>query len=128
MGEVQEDISDTMESISRYSAKQREEATAVAREELAEMGRKIDSLQEKISGQWDQFSDAARDQWRDTLAALQEKRVASAEWYGRVRHSSEDAWDEIKEGYVEAITELEQAWEKARDKFSAENTGDDESI
>lgn len=122
MEKVQKEMSETMESISRYSVKQRDQAMAAAREELAELEGNIDSLQEDINGQWDQLSDAAKDQWGDTLAALQEKRIEASEWYGKVKHSSADAWDEMKQGYVAAISELKQAWKKASEEYTAEKT------
>jgi hypothetical protein len=40
-----------------------------------------------------------------------------AEWFGAMRYSSENAWDNMKEGFLDSYQELKESLEKAADRF-----------
>ena len=48
---------------------------------------------------------------------LREQRNAIAEWYGALRHSSDSAWDNVKNGFVGAYRKLTDAFDKAENQF-----------
>ena len=59
----------------------------------------------------------AREQARASLRALQNQRIRLAEWYGNLKGSSGSAWNEIKQGFSKAYSDINKAWERALEEF-----------
>lgn len=51
------------------------------------------------------------------MKALRKQRNDLAEWSGRMRESSAEAWDHVKQGFVESYRALADAFAKAENKF-----------
>jgi uncharacterized phage infection (PIP) family protein YhgE len=115
--DVQRELKETLQTIASYSAEQRVAAVAKAKEALAKTDERIDQLQQHIEQNWQSMNQEAREQSRESLKALQKQRTEIAEWYGGLKHSSANAWDEIKKGFANSYNELEKSLEKAREKF-----------
>ncbi|MCL7489302.1 MAG: hypothetical protein M8357_14140 [Desulfobulbaceae bacterium] len=126
MEEVKEKVAAAGRSIEDYTIEQRDQAVARTRQELNELDRNIEMLEQEIDRQWEQLSAETRQQWQDTLMQLRKKRVEAAEWFGGVKRGSAEAWEEIKKGYGKAYSELDRAWEKAKKDFdnAEENKGE----
>ncbi|MGA8282394.1 MAG: hypothetical protein WB853_15980 [Desulfobacterales bacterium] len=60
---------------------------------------------------------SARTKARETLTALQKKRTEVAEWYGDLKHSSRNAWEDVKAGFLKSYHELCNAFDKAAKEF-----------
>ena len=60
---------------------------------------------------------SARTKARETLTALQKKRTEVAEWYGGLKHSSRNAWEDVKAGFLKSYHELCNAFDKAAKEF-----------
>jgi hypothetical protein len=58
---------------------------------------------------------------RAKLKELHQKRDAVAEWYGRLQHGTDRAWDHLTAGLSEAYLNLRSAWENAADEFGAKD-------
>jgi hypothetical protein len=56
-----------------------------------------------IEKKWDEMDQASREKDRKTIQALRKKRNELGEWYGGMKHSSADAWDHIKIGFVDVM-------------------------
>ncbi|KEA62678.1 hypothetical protein ADIMK_3150 [Marinobacterium lacunae] len=77
------------------------------------MDQRIDALQAKIDQNFDDMSDAARQEAREDMKTLRKLRNKTAEWYGSMKTSSADAWDQMKKGFSNAYKDLAEAWEKS---------------
>jgi hypothetical protein len=51
------------------------------------------------------------------LTALRKQRNQIAEWYGGLKHSSSNAWDDVKKGFLRSYQELRDAFDKAQSEF-----------
>ncbi len=116
-GDVRQEISATLETIASYSAEQRDAAVAAARQALAKTDARIDQLQKRIDQNWQNMSAEARQQARAAMKELQQERRDIAEWYGGLKHSSSNAWDEIKQGFAKSYDALGKSLEKAAGEF-----------
>jgi hypothetical protein len=115
--EVRKEIDQTLQTIGNYSAEQRDEALVKAKEALAKIDARLEQLQIAIDKHWQTMNQEARTQARQTQQDLQKKRTDIAEWYGGLKHSSTEAWEEIKQGFAKSYTNLETSLAKAREKF-----------
>ena len=68
------------------------------------------------------MTDATRKKVSATMKKLRKERVQLAEWYGGMKHSTANAWDDMKNGFSEALDSIADAWDKAEDEF--ENNSD----
>ncbi len=115
--EVRQQIEEALQAIGSYSAEQRDAALDKAKETLEKTDARIDELEQQIDRNWGTMNQEARSQAKETLKTLQKQRTVIAEWYGGLKHSSANAWEEIKKGFSKSYTDLEGSIAKAREKF-----------
>jgi len=115
--EVRREVSEALTTIGQYGGEKRDEAVAVARKALHKTDATIDQVQERIDRDWDRMDASARKEARETLNALRRQRTDLAEWYGGLKHSSAQTWDELKKGFARSYSKLGKSLEKAVDKF-----------
>jgi len=115
--EVRKEVNDALQAIGSYSAEQRDAAVTKAKDAMAKTDARIEELQQKMDQDWQQMSQDARKKARETMNNLQKQRAEIAEWYGGLKHSSANAWEEIKKGFSKSFADLEKSLEKAREKF-----------
>jgi len=108
---------DVSKTIKDYTVAQRDEATKSAKAALDDMDAGIRRLERKLEREWDQMDAAARKKARATLDALRRERNELAEWYGGLKYSSAEAWDEVKSGFAKSYDDLKGAFGKARKAF-----------
>jgi hypothetical protein len=61
------------------------------------------------------------------MADLRKRRNQLAEWYGGMRHSSVDAWGEVKSGFVTSYHDLADAMRNAREQFDQDRSDEAQS-
>jgi hypothetical protein len=115
--QLKRDWSVALDSLMEYSSEQRDAAVEEAGETLAQMDQQIELLEEKTTSEWEEMSVEAREARVKAMRELQRKRNELAEWYGGLKHSSTQAWAEVKAGFVDAYRSLEEAWQDAADEF-----------
>lgn len=115
--EAKEKTMQALKAIGNYTAEQRDEAVAQAQETLADMDTRIERLETQYSQKWDQMDQAARSSAQQTLTALRKQRSKAAEWYGGLQHSSRNAWEDVKTGFLESYHELQGAFDKAAKEY-----------
>ena len=120
--QVKQETRDLLQSIKSYSAAQRDEAIQEIEIAIIRLDNRIESLQSRIDNGWDDMTAPARKQARDSLDTLQQQRIELAEWYGHLKGSSTEAWAEIRRGFSKAYSDINKAWEKALNEFSADNS------
>jgi chromosome segregation ATPase len=115
--EVKQEMQDFLQTLSSYTADQRDEAVRKTKTALGNLDSRIDALETSIDSNWDRMDKAAREKARTNLKALRKQRTELAEWYGSLKSSSADAWEQVKKGFSDAYTALSDAWEKAVNEF-----------
>ena len=108
---------DVSKTIKGYTVTQRDAAVKSAKAALDELDASIERLERKLESDWDKMDQAARRKARAALDALRRQRNEAAEWYGGLKHSSKEAWDEVKDGFAKSYDALTGAFSKARKAF-----------
>lgn len=119
IAEIQKEFSELITEIKNYGADKRDAAVENAYEALESADRFIERQEDRLDAKWDGMTDAARTKARKAMRMLHKQRNTTAEWFGSMKSSSADAWDDIKTGFESAYKELKDALVDA-DKASSE--------
>ena len=111
---------ETYEVLKHYTLQQRDEAMSTAQEKMAELDVRMDKLENTLDEHWQEMSAAVQERERGTLKSLHRERQDVAEWYEGMRHSSADAWDDVKKGFAQSYDRLEDAFKDAAGNFKKE--------
>jgi hypothetical protein len=115
--DVKAEAAETYKVLKQYTLEQRDEAMAAAKQKLAELDVRIQEMQTKLDARWQDMSKATRVKTRETLQVLQRQREKVAEWYGGMRYSSEEAWEDVKKGFSDSYDRLKKAFQDASKDF-----------
>ena len=107
----------TGRAIKDYTLAQRDEAVKQAKAALDDLDRRIGRMERKLDNDWERMDQAARKKARATLDALRRERNEAAEWYGALKHSSAESWEQVKAGFEKSYDVLRESFAKARKKF-----------
>lgn len=99
--------SETMDALGSYTADQKDKALAAGKKTLDAMDRRIDELEAWTSEHWDSLSEETRERKTEMLSDMRRQRNKVAEWYGGMKHSSADAWDGVKQGFIKSYDKLQ---------------------
>jgi plasmid replication initiation protein len=111
--DVTKKVEDAGKAIGRYTIAERNQAIKSAQAAMAELDARLRRMERKVDAEWDKMDAAARKSARATLNALHKERDELAEWYGGMKHSSAEGWDEVKGGFVKSYDGLKQSIAKA---------------
>jgi predicted nucleic acid-binding Zn-ribbon protein len=115
--DISRQASETGQTIRNYTVEQRDEAVKSARKALDDADSRIHRLEKKIDAEWDDMDQAARRKARAALDALRRERNNLAEWFGGLKHSSREAWEEVKGGFVKSYDALKESFSRAAKHF-----------
>ena len=115
--EVKEKVAEAAEAIKNYSVAQRDEALKKAKAVLDDLDGRIDGMQSQLNEKWDQMDQLARKKAMDTLTTLRKQRNEIAEWYGGLKHSSSNAWEDVKKGFIKSYQVLRETFDKVQREF-----------
>lgn len=115
--DVKTEVKEAGRAIASYTASQRDEAVRSAKAAMEDLDRKIQEMDARMQKNWDQMSEAARKQARATMEDLRRKRNDLAEWYGGMKHSSAEAWEDVKKGFVRSYEAMKQSFEQAKKEY-----------
>jgi len=115
--DVKEKMAEAAQAIKNYSVDQRDEAVKKAKAVLDELDARIDHMESQFNKKWDQMDQSARKKARATLAAIRKQRNEVAEWYGGLKHSSSNAWEDVKNGFLKSYQALQDAFDRAQSEF-----------
>ncbi len=118
--DVKEETAEAYVTLENYTVAQRDEAIVAAKNQLNALDAKIESLQMDLNEGWQDMSKEVQQKKQATLKVLREKRNDVAEWFGGLRHSSVEAWEEVKTGFSKSYDQLEKAFNKASDEFESD--------
>ena len=112
--DVSRKADETSRAIKGYTVAQRDEAVTQAKAALDDVDGRIRRMERKLDGEWDKMDGAARKKSRAALNALRRERGELAEWYGGLKHSSAESWEQVKAGFVKSYEVLRKSFAKAR--------------
>lgn len=111
--DVRAEITQVMNAISEYSAQERKQAIAEAREALNKLDAEIERREDAVRENWSDMSEATRDNMREQLRELRQLRNRVGERFGALQTGTESAWTELKGGFTDAWDAFAKAWNKA---------------
>ena len=117
MKDIEREMKALTQAIKSYSAEQRDKAVSKAKSAMEKLDGRIEAMQRQLDKEWDQMDQSARQKMQASLHTLRTKRNELAEWYGGLKHSSAEAWEEVKKGFLESYRTLGEAFKHARDEF-----------
>lgn len=117
---VKEETRELLDSLSHYTAEQRDQALEKANEALAQLDKRIQELDARIRDSWENMDEESRQRAHKHLEALRERRMKLAEWYGSMKTGASQAWEEIKHGFTEAYKAFGRAWEDSEQDLEPE--------
>lgn len=121
--DVKQETMEAIEAIKKYSIEKKDKAVREVKVVLEDLDTRIDRMQSRIENKWNEMDQASRESARKTIQALRKKRNELSEWYGGMKHSSADAWDHVKEGFVEGYEAVANAFDKAENELSSDESG-----
>ncbi|MEQ5834909.1 hypothetical protein [Marinobacter sp. NFXS9] len=121
MEELKHDTENLIDKLGNYSAEQRDEAAASIKESLDELDQRIDVLEKRLDENWDDMSEASREKTQQSLDALRAQREKVGDWYERLKGSSANAWEDVKDGFTRAYDNLSDAWKDTEESMSSGN-------
>jgi len=117
ISDVQQEMREAANAITGYSAKQRDKAINRVKISLSNLDAHIERLENRLDKKADRMDQAAREKATSTLKALRKQRNKVAEWYGGMQHSSTEAWQDIKTGFLKSYQSLQESFDKAKNEF-----------
>ena len=115
--DVKKEALETYEAFKKYTLEQRDKAMATADEKLEDIDEDLDAIQKDLDKGWQAMSEATREKNREMIRNLKKERENVAEWYGGMRHSSAEAWEEVKKGFADSYDRLKRAFNDATQDF-----------
>jgi hypothetical protein len=111
--DVSRKADETARAVGKYTIQERDEALKSAKAALDDVDARMRALDRKVDREWDHMDQAARARARTAQNALRRERDEVAEWYGGLKHSSAESWDEVKTGFVSSYEKLKASFAKA---------------
>jgi len=115
--DVKKETRDMLQTLKGYSVAQRDEAIAKIKVTLDDLDQRITALEATIDANWEKMDKTARENARARLQELHKERTEVAEWYGNLKNSSAEAWEQTKRVFSDAYKNLNDAWEKSEEEF-----------
>ena len=116
--EVKQETSQTCKSIENYTADQKDEAVKITQTALADIDSRIDKLENSFAAHWRSMSDASRKKEQEVLRELKRERIKVAEWYGGMKNSSAETWEDTKKAFLKSTDALSEAFNKAEKQLT----------
>lgn len=121
---IEKDWGKAVQSLKSDTAEQRQQALETGKRTLDAMDERLDSLQEWTSSHWDSLSDSARKKQSEIMKEMREQRNKVAEWYGGMKHSSAEAWEDVKQGFISSYDKLRKTYDRTVNSLSKEQAED----
>ncbi|WP_052813278.1 hypothetical protein [Desulfonatronum thioautotrophicum] len=115
--EVRREMRELAQTLGQYGAEQRDKALERSQPALEALDRRLKELEDALEKNWDEMSEAARERSRQAMRELRRQRIALAEKYGALKTASEGAWEQLREGFLDAFGVLNEAWERSIQEF-----------
>lgn len=105
-----EEVKEAAEAIGNYTVEQKDEAVAESKELMEKLDDKISVWESKMDANWADLKESSKENYRKSLREMRQQRNELSEWYGSMKHSSGEAWDEVKDGFSSTYDGLVDAY------------------
>ena len=116
--DVKQEAQDLISKIKGYTADQHEEAIKQTEQALKKLDNRIEAVETDVYNSWDKMDKAAREKSQTGLKELRKQRIELAEWYGGLKNSSFNAWEELKKGFSDAYQVVVDTWTKIKSQYN----------
>ena len=116
---VSKELGEAFDAMKQYGFEKKEQFVAWAEERTKELDQKIDVLKEKM----DKAGEKANKDWQKTLKDLKTERQKVAKDLNSLKKSGQGAWEDMKWGFSAAYSKMEQAYDKAAERFKGKEEG-----
>jgi hypothetical protein len=113
LSEVKQEVGEAFKSIENYSSAQKDEAIKKTQAALADLDARIDHMENRSATKWRSMSEAARKKEQAALRELKRERINVAEWYGSMKNSTEETWEDTKKAFLKSTDALSDVFNKA---------------
>lgn len=104
-----EELGEAYDAFVAFTVEQRDEAVEAAQSAMSFIDVEIEERAEAVREGWADMSEDARALARQEMQDLRETRLALAEQFGALQAASAEAWDSVKEGFMNGYEELSDA-------------------
>ncbi len=114
---VSKEVREAVNSLKNYSVNKRDDAYKKVSTVIEDIDSRIERLEDRVESKWDQLDQSAREKTRKTLKTMRKGRNDLSEWYGGMQHSSSQAWQHVKDGFIKSYEALANAYDNAAEEF-----------
>lgn len=125
---LQQETRQLGEALQEYGSDQKEQAEDSINKTLSALDKRIQELEQQLSGNWDDMSDTARERAQKSLESLREQRARVQSWYQELKESSASAWERARKGFSEAYDALSEQWSDTEKELDKESERRSDSI
>jgi len=115
--DVKKEMSELANVLKDFSADKRDDALTETAVALNALDAEIDKLEWHASREVEGISMEVREKRVQLLKKLRKKRNQVAEWNGAMKHSTNEAWKDIKSGFIESYGALVNGFVEAKKEF-----------
>jgi hypothetical protein len=116
-GAVRREGREAVDALRAYTFQNRGAAVERAQAVLATLDQEAAALEDRVDARWASMDAAARARVRTSLRKVATRRTEAAEWIGGLRHASQAAWGDVREGFQRSQATLGEALRQARTEF-----------
>lgn len=108
--DVGKETREALAAIGVYSVEQKDAAVEKVKEMMDDLDERINELEGEAGEKWSDLKGSSREKYQTSLVALRKQRNELAEWYGSMKDSSKNAWNEVKIGFAKSYDTLVGSW------------------
>ncbi len=123
MKDVKEELSEAATAIKEYSVDQKDDAVDEIEDAMDAVDKKIEELEDKADEKWEKMSEQSRKNWKKTRKKLEQQRQKLSEWYGGVKYSTSESWEEVKGGFIKGYESLSDELADAYEDLTGSKEG-----
>ena len=114
---AKQEVWQDFKAIENYSAAQKDEAINKTKAVLADLDTRIDNMENRSAAKWRSISEATRKKEQAALRELKRERIKVAEWYGSMKNSTAETWEDTKKAFLKSTDALSDAFNKAEQQL-----------
>lgn len=115
--DVKRESGELAETVADYGEDQRDEAMRKFESAMSDVDQRLAHLEKQVEENWDDLSEEARREAQQNLAMLKTRRAELTDAYDELNSDSAAAWEEIRNGFTKAYTDISTAIDEAEDEF-----------
>lgn len=110
---IKRDASELLSSFGSYGVEKRDQAVSAMSDAFDSLDRQTDAVKQLVENSLTSLNAASRKQAETTLSEIDQQRSNLADLLDQARRSPDDAWESVKDQFVDASSGLLEALEKA---------------